>query len=141
ASEAPATVSNTAYASNAAATTVNDTDSVAITRSVALTIKKTFADDSVNAGTGSHTFTIKVTNNGPSDAVGVNVTDTVDSRLNVTNVSDSGVGQACAASLGQSIDCTFDLANGADTTPTRPSSVGASEAPATVSNTAYASNA
>ena len=59
---------------------------------------KAFADTSVDAGTSGHTFTITVSNSGPSDAVGVHVTDPVNASLNVTGVSYSGAGQICAAS-------------------------------------------
>src|SRR2546430_904831 len=107
---------------------------VDITRSVALVVTKTFADNSVDAGTSGHSFTLSVKNNGPSDATAVHLTDTVDNRLTVTAVSESGAGQACAASTGQSINCTFDLAYNATKTITVTYSVGASVAPATVSN-------
>src|SRR5439155_4488730 len=121
------------------ATTVNDTASVNITRSVSLAVTKTFQDASVYLGTSGHTLTLSVKNNGPSDAVGVHLTDTVDNRLTVTAVSESGAGQACAASTGQSINCTFDLAYNATKTITVTYSVGASVATGNVSNTAYAS--
>src|SRR5436305_15257343 len=75
---------------------------VAIARNVTLTVAKAFQDTSVDAGTGSHTFTITVHNSGPSDAASSHITDTVDTRLHVTNVSESGAGQVCAASSGQS---------------------------------------
>src|SRR5438067_1724656 len=46
------------------------------------------------------------------------------------NVSESGAGQVCAASSGQSIDCTLaSLTNGADTPITVTSSVASSVAP------------
>src|SRR5437764_11033573 len=79
----------------------------ALARNVTLTVAKAFQDTSVDAGTGSHTFTITVHNSGPSDAASTHITDTVDTRLNVTNVSESGAGQVRAASRGQSIDCTL----------------------------------
>src|SRR5436309_3128689 len=70
---APATVSNTATAA-ASCQPIDATgsDTVNIARSGSLAITKTFADNSVDAGTSGHTFTISVKNNGPSDAVGVN---------------------------------------------------------------------
>ena len=107
-------------------------------KNVALSVVKTYTDNSVDAGTSGHTFTISVKNNGPSDATGVNLTDPVDARLHVTGVSESGAGQACAASALQNVNCTFDLANGATKTITVTYSVAASVAPATVSNTATA---
>src|SRR5207245_1094759 len=75
-----AAVSNTAYAATNG-NTFNGADTVAIARNVSLSVVKTFADTSVDAGTSGHTFTIKVTNDGPSDAASVHVTDGVDSRL------------------------------------------------------------
>src|SRR5207253_1280478 len=136
---APATVSNTATAT-ASGLPIDATgsDTVDITRSVSLAVTKTFTDNSVDAGTSGHTFTISVKNNGPSDAVGVNLTDPVDGRLHVTGVSESGATQPCAASALQTVDCTFDLANGATKTITVTYSVAANVAPATVSNTATA---
>src|SRR5213079_1470016 len=109
--------------------------------SVSLAVDKAFQDASANAGTSGHTFTVKVTNNGPSDAVGIHLTDGVDNRLNVSSFSDHGTGQDCAASTGQNLDCTFDLANGASKTVTVTYAVASSVAPATVSNTATASAA
>src|SRR5207302_782983 len=113
------------------------------TRNVTLTVEKVFQDASVDAGTSGHTFTIKVTNTGPSDAASVHVTDSVDARLHVTAVSDSATGEPCAASSGQSIDCTLaSLTNGASKTFTVTYSVASSVAPdPSVSNTATAATA
>src|SRR5207253_2464198 len=132
-------VSNTAYAATNG-NTFNGAASVAITRNVTLTVAKVFQDTSVDAGTGGHTFTIKVTNTGPSDAASVHITDSVDARLHVTAVGDSGAGQPCVASAGQAIDCTLaSLANGASYTVMVTYSVASSVAPdPSVSNTAYA---
>ncbi len=49
----------------------------------------------MTAGSTGNTFSITVTNNGPSNADDVQLTDTVDARLDVTGVStDTGT---CAA--------------------------------------------
>src|SRR5205085_1667945 len=113
----PATVRNITTASAAGQPTdAAGQDSVDLHRWVSLEVDKVFQDASVNAGTSGHTFTVQVTNHGPSDAVGVHLTDTVDSRLTVSGFSDSGAGGVCAASTGQKLDCTFDLANGASKT-------------------------
>src|SRR5437660_236583 len=61
-------------------------------------------------------------------------------RLHVTRISESGAGQACAASALQNVNCTFDLANGSTKTITVTYSVAANVAPATVSNTATAAS-
>ncbi len=140
-SVAPATVSNQADALDAEGNSAQDTDTVDVVRSVDLDLVKHFDDDAVDAGTSGHTFTLKVTNNGPSDAVGVHLTDSVDPRLEVTNVSDSATGEPCEASSGQDVDCTFDLAAGADVTYTVTYKVAASESSDTVSNTATAAAA
>src|SRR5207302_1959750 len=118
----------------------NGAASVAISGERRLSIAKVFQDTSVDAGTGGHTFTIKVTNTGPSDAASVHITDSVDARLHVTAVGDSGAGQPCVASAGQAIDCTLaSLANGASYTVMVTYSVASSVAPdPSVSNTAYA---
>src|SRR5439155_567770 len=136
---APATVSNTATAA-ASGQPIDATgsDTVDITRSVSLAVPIPYTTLSRSAGTSGHTFTISVKNNGPSDAVGVNLTDPVDGRLHVTGVSESGATQPCAASALQTLDCTFDLANGATKTITVTYSVASTVAPATVSNTATA---
>src|SRR5947207_758256 len=137
-------VSNTATAATAGqATDATGSDTVAITRNVTLTVDKVFQDSSVDAGTTGHTFTIKVTNTGPSDAASVHVTDTVDARLHVTAVSDTGAGGACVASAGQSIDCTLaSLANGASKTFMVTYAVASSVAPdPPISNTATAATA
>ena len=54
-----------------------------------LSVTKTFDDDSVDAGTSGHTFTIDVTNDGTSDAEAINLTDASTPASNVTSVSDS----------------------------------------------------
>ncbi len=47
--------------------------------------------ETVDAGSTGNTFTITVTNNGPSNADDVQLTDTVDARLEVTGVlTDTG---------------------------------------------------
>ena len=60
---------------------------MAIVEDVNLVVTKTFADDSVDAGTVGHTFTIDVQNTGVSEADNISLTDTVDPRLIVTGVA------------------------------------------------------
>ena len=89
----------------------------------------------MTAGGDPETFTITVDNGGASDADGVNVTDSVDGRL----LLDSTSGDFdCAASSGQSLDCTLaHLAAGEDATITVTYHVDADEeADASVSNSA-----
>src|SRR5947208_959697 len=92
-----ASVSNTAYAATNG-DTFNGSDSVAIARNVTLDVVKPFALVTVVDASARHTFSIVVTNTGPSDAASVHVTDSVDSRLHVTSVSRSEerrVGKEC----------------------------------------------
>ena len=80
-------VPNTANAASDENTAAPSTDTVAIVEDVNLVVTKHFADDSVDAGTTGHTFTVTVQNTGVSQADNVSLTDTVDSRLIVTGVS------------------------------------------------------
>src|SRR5438477_423601 len=81
-SVAPATVSNTATASAAVQPTdATDTASVYIHRSVSLPVDLPSFPTRRSSDLSGHTFTVKVTNNGPSDAVGIHLTDGVDNRL------------------------------------------------------------
>ena len=91
ASYAPANVSNTATItsaptadSNAANNAATDTDIV--TTSADLEIIKTDSTDPVIPGQAL-TYTLTVTNNGPSDAANVQVSDTVPAQFTVTNVT------------------------------------------------------
>src|SRR5436309_1163453 len=83
-SVSPGPMSNTATASASGATTLYDTSSVTLSLHSFPTRRSSDLDASVNAGTSAHTFTISVTNNGPSDAVGVHLTDAVPTALTVT---------------------------------------------------------
>ena len=133
--DAAASVSNTGSVASDE-DSANDTDTVAITEDVQLSIDKEFADASVIAGTSGHTFTLVVSNGGASDADHVAVTDTVDSRLHVTNVSATA-GVDCSASAGQSVSCsTLHLAAGGSFTITVTYEVASTvDAAASVSNT------
>jgi len=94
-----------------------DSDTIDILVDINLSIVKTFDPASVQQGT-PQTFTLNVTNDGPSDAVDVSVSDTVDSILEVTNVSvTSGTGD-CSAPAGQQVDCTVQIPAGQTVTVT-----------------------
>ena len=71
-------------------------------------------DDRVEQGTMGY-FDLTVSNAGPSDALGVSVTDLVESSLYVVMVTPQ---PECAASAGQLVDCTFDIAAGDSVTIT-----------------------
>ena len=113
ATEADATVDNTADATSDDGGLDSSTDDVAIVENVVLTVDKEFADVAVDAGTSGHTFTIDVTNTGVSEADNINVLDTIDPRLVVSSVT----GDFSCTGL-QSIDC--DLAS-LGPAPRRPS--------------------
>lgn len=73
-----------------------------------LSLVKTFGPASVEQGS-AQSFTIEVTNAGPSDANDVLVTDMVDALLEVTGVSvTQGTGD-CSASAGQNISCIVQI--------------------------------
>jgi uncharacterized repeat protein (TIGR01451 family) len=92
-----------------------DDDTIGIVVEIDLSIVKTF--DPANVPQGStQTFTIAVSNAGPSDAVDVAITDTVNSSLVVTGVTL--LGGDCSASTGQQVDCTVDIPAGQTATVT-----------------------
>ncbi|GAB4424824.1 MAG: hypothetical protein Fur0044_22880 [Anaerolineae bacterium] len=77
-----------------------------------LTITKTDFPDSVTAGT-SLTYTLNITNNGPSGATGVVVTDTL--PANVTFVSASPF---CSSQPNNQVRCTYtNIASGSAASP------------------------
>src|SRR5438477_611482 len=102
---------------------------------------KSAAENSVDAGTTGHTFTVKVTNNGPSDAVAVHLTDAINTKLTVTVFSDSLAGQVFFASAEHRVVHSFPTRRSSDLTYTVTYKVASSVAPATVSNTATAAAA
>src|SRR5439155_440163 len=105
----PATVNNTATATDDDGNTDQGSDTVGIVEQVSLDVTKAFQQDPVAAGTGNHTFTLTVTNNGPSDSDGVDVTDTIDSRLQVDNVAvTTGTGTCSDADNNpQTLECAL----------------------------------
>ncbi|MDB4442262.1 DUF11 domain-containing protein [bacterium] len=96
---------NFVVGSSVSAATVQGVD---IRVDIDLSIVKTFDPIEVQQGT-LQSFTIEVSNAGPSDGVDVSVTDTVDDSLAVTGASvTSGTGN-CSASSDQEVDCTLQI--------------------------------
>ncbi|MDH3302638.1 MAG: hypothetical protein OES24_19235, partial [Acidimicrobiia bacterium] len=100
-------------------------------------IVKLFADDSVIAGGAGSSFTLVVTNDGNVDLDGVSITDSVDGRLLVGDVSSGDAD--CSASSGQNVSCVADLTVGESATITVTFSVDSSTPADEVDNTADAS--
>ena len=99
-----ATVSDTYTDDSGNSTDISDedTDTIDVLVDINLSIIKTFDPANVPQGT-MQSFTIEVSNAGPSDAVNVSVTDSVNSSLAVTGASvTSGTGD-CSASAGQEV--------------------------------------
>ena len=89
----------------------SDDDTNEVVTDINLSIIKTFDPTSVPQGT-AQSFTIEVSNAGPSDAVDVLVDDLVHGSLAVTGVTvTSGAGD-CSASAGQQVDCTVQVPAG-----------------------------
>ena len=117
ANTATVTDSYTDGSGNSTELTDEDSDTVDIVTDINLSIVKTFSPTDVPQGT-AQSFTIEVTNAGPSDAVDVSVTDSVNTSLDVTGVSvTSGAGD-CSASIGQEVDCTVQIPAGESVTVT-----------------------
>jgi uncharacterized repeat protein (TIGR01451 family) len=94
--------------------TTTVTPGLTLTPQVALTVAKTSASASVVPG-ASLTYTIAVSNGGPSDATNVTVTDALDSQINSNNVSwsESGVAGSHSGALNATV---ADLAPGTTAT-------------------------
>jgi uncharacterized repeat protein (TIGR01451 family) len=112
------------------------TDTDTITLSADLSITKNDGKSSVVAGTQT-TYTITVTNNGPSDVTGATVSDTFPSSFTgVTWTCSADAGSSCAAASGSgNISTTVSLQAGDSATFTATGTV-ASSATGTLSNTA-----
>src|SRR5205823_2270047 len=118
------------------------TISTPINARVDLVVDKSASPSPVNAGSGI-TYTVTVTNNGPSGVAGATVSDTFDAtKLSgitwTCAVAPTAAGNACGAASGSgNISTTVDLNSGAVATFTVSATVIAS-ATGSVSNTASA---
>ncbi len=114
----------------------SSTVSMTIATSADLAVTKTVSPDPLIAGSPA-TYTIAVTNNGPSDAAAVTVSDLLDNALSVSTASPT-LG-SCTVT-GQQVSCAAArLPAGETLTVTVPVSV-ASRATGTVGNTATAAS-
>ena len=110
----------------------SDSATTVLTAVADLTIEKT--SNALSAASGDGTYTLVVTNDGPSTATGVQVTDSL--PPGITFASASGDGWTCAAA-GQEVVCEREsLASGASSTITMTVAVAASLAGETVTNLA-----
>ncbi|MGI9263983.1 MAG: hypothetical protein ACR2QU_03575, partial [Gammaproteobacteria bacterium] len=95
-------------------------DTIDIRTDIDLSIDKTFVPTEVPQGNMGR-FTLVVSNTGPSDAVNVSVTDTVNDLLKVLEINGvrvtSGNGD-CSASAGQDVNCTVQIPAGQSVTVT-----------------------
>lgn len=119
--------------------TTNNDDSldVAIDRSAVLTITKTDTPDPVAVG-ANLTYTILVTNTGPSTATNVSITDTLPAGLTFVSATES-TGTGTAGEAGGVVTATVPTLNVSDSvTVTIVATVDATFAGTTISNTAAA---
>ncbi len=138
-SVAPTTIGNQFDVVDFAGNTATSLSSVNVFGSILLSASKAFGPTTAVAGSVGNQFTITVANDGLSDTSAVNITDTVDSRLQVTAVDCTG---GVDGSSGQDIDCTFDpLVAGATVTVLVTYSVAETVDAATVPNVANVGDA
>ena len=135
-------VTNVAFATNGVVASPTDTATATATLSPGpiadIAVTKTSAPNPYVAG-GTLTYTVTVTNNGPSAVVGAAFTDTVPAALTGvtwTCAITTGTG-ACSNGAGNGIATTLDLASGAVVTLTIVGTVD-SGTTGTLSNTATA---
>ena len=141
ASTAASPANNTATVSSATPdpNTANNSATAALTinTSADLVITKTAATNPVVAGT-AQSYTIKVVNNGPSDAVGVKVSDPAVTGLTLSSASPTQ--GSCTITAG-AVNCLLGTVGVNSTvTITVQGSVGSATAPGTLTNTATVSS-
>ena len=108
--EATASSDYTDDAGNSTTVDDEDSDTIDILVDINLSIVKAFVPDELQQG-HEGTFTIEVSNAGPSDAVDVDVTDTVEPELEVTSVTVTSGSGTCTDSHAdpQAIECQVDI--------------------------------
>ena len=135
------TVTNTATADSDEVLPVSDSDDLAVTEDVTITIDKEFGptfavnDDTAVAGTNGLTFGVKITNTGISDADNVTIVDNAPAGI-VFDTEDSA---GCTITVGGNLSCTFaHLGAGASETVNVTYHVPSTTDSGTVTNTATA---
>ncbi len=115
-----------------------------VVASADLAITKTHTGN-FTAGTNTNTYTIEVTNNGPSDATTFTVSDTLPTGLTFVSNTSTGISASCiSAGAGQIVTCTGGPAIGAGQTSTITMTVAAAAGIAgntTLDNTASVASA
>ena len=126
---------NTATATDPSSAPATASDSDSLNANVDLVITKTDGATTIAAG-GTTTYTIVVSNNGPSDAIGASVTDTLPASFSgaTWSCAASGVGATCTASGTGNISDTVNVPVGATLTYTVQATLSGS-ASGTVDNT------
>ncbi len=136
------TVSVSSSVSDPAAANDSATDTTTVVEVATLVVGKDDGLASVTAGDGlGHTYTITVTNQGPSDADNLEVADNVPAAISAGPPTADQSGD-CSGSLGNSISCALpaSLAPGATWTISFPYSVGAGVPAQALTNTATATS-
>ena len=138
-SSATGTLTNTATASASDASTVTATDSDSLTAQATLTITKTDGVSSVTAGT-TDTYTVVVSNTGPSDASNLNVVDTLPTQ-GFSNISSPNLPSGVTFTAASDSWSLASLAAGQSVTLQLAGTVPSGATGATYVNTASASAA
>lgn len=104
-------VNTASITSNEVETPVTHTVTDTVVNQANLSISKTNGQDTTVPGT-SITYTIAVTNSGPSSANGITVSDSFPASLTDVSWSRSGTGGSCLTSSTGNINCTINLPPG-----------------------------
>jgi len=102
-----AVISNLASAEDDSGQRRNAFDAIEVVEDSRMALEMSFEDAQVDAGTGPHKLRITARNVGFSHRTNVNVTNTLDHRLQVAEVDCGATG--VNRSRGQIVDCMYDL--------------------------------
>lgn len=132
--------SNTATVSSPTPDPINGNNSATYvlptTAQADVSLAKTVSPNPVVAGQ-TVTYTLTATNNGPSVATGVTITDAVPARVTGVSATTSTGGATCAATSGNNVSCSAaTMASGATFVVTVTGTVAAGSATGALTNTA-----